>query len=53
MTDHISNAVLDMPNFSTGAGTAADQWVGNGGANQRWNLTETALPTLTTGQYRT
>ena len=27
------------------------QWTGNGGANQHWTLTQTALPTVTAGDY--
>jgi hypothetical protein len=50
-TNHISGAYLEIPNASTAAGTAADQWSATGCACQRWNLTETTLPPLGTGQY--
>lgn len=51
LTNHLSNAYLEIPNASNAAGTAADQWSATGCSCQRWNFTETALPTLTTGQY--
>jgi hypothetical protein len=51
LTNHLSNAYLEIPNASTTVGTAADQWSNTGCGCQRWNFTETALPTLTTGQY--
>ncbi|MEE4540632.1 RICIN domain-containing protein [Streptomyces sp. V4-01] len=33
-----SGLVVDVPNNSTTAGTALDQWTGNGGANQVWHV---------------
>jgi hypothetical protein len=50
-TNRVSGKLLEIPNASTTAGTAAGQWSSTSCACQRWNLTQTALPTLTTGQY--
>ena len=46
-----SNLLLDDYQWSKVTGAAVDQWDDNGGVNQRWTLTQTALPTLTTGTY--
>ncbi|KUN62043.1 ricin-type beta-trefoil lectin domain protein [Streptomyces canus] len=51
-TNRISGKYLEIPSASTTVGTAAGQWSNTGCACQRWNLTQTALPTLSTGQYR-
>ncbi|MFF7277392.1 RICIN domain-containing protein [Streptomyces griseorubiginosus] len=51
-TNRISGKYLEIPSASTTVGTAAGQWADTGCACQRWNLTQTALPTLSTGQYR-
>ncbi|WP_406430734.1 RICIN domain-containing protein [Streptomyces sp. NBC_00631] len=51
LTDRVTGKHLEIPNASATAGTIADQWGDTGCACQRWNLTQTALPTLTTGQY--
>jgi hypothetical protein len=51
-TNRISGKYLEIPSASTTVGTAAGQWSDTGCACQRWNLTQTALPTLSTGQYR-
>ncbi|MFI7296137.1 RICIN domain-containing protein [Streptomyces sp. NPDC050121] len=47
-----SGKYLEIPSASTTVGTAAGQWDNTGCACQRWNLTQTALPNLATGQYR-
>ncbi|MFF4259749.1 RICIN domain-containing protein [Streptomyces sp. NPDC001663] len=51
-TNRISSKFLEIPSASTTVGTAAGQWSDTGCACQRWNLTQIALPTLSTGQYR-
>ncbi|MGW5431588.1 RICIN domain-containing protein [Streptomyces sp. NPDC004059] len=51
-TNRISGKYLEIPSASTTVGTAAGQWSDTGCACQRWNLTQTALPSLSTGQYR-
>jgi|GEM_PF-561448 len=51
ITNRKSNLPIEDPSFSTANGTAMDQWTDNGGANQHWTLTQTALPTLTTGKF--
>jgi hypothetical protein len=51
ITNRKSNLPTEDPSFSTANGTAMDQWTDNGGANQHWTLTQTALPTLTTGKF--
>ncbi|MDO0934905.1 RICIN domain-containing protein [Streptomyces sp. DG2A-72] len=51
-TNRISSKYLEIPSASTTVGTAAGQWSDTGCACQRWVLTQTALPTLSTGQYR-
>jgi sucrose-6-phosphate hydrolase SacC (GH32 family) len=51
ITSRVTGKNLEIPNASTTAGTIAGQWDDTGCACQRWNLTQTALPTLTTGQY--
>ncbi|WP_030668186.1 RICIN domain-containing protein [Streptomyces cellulosae] len=49
--NRISGKYLEIPSASTTVGTAAGQWDATGCACQRWNLTQTALPDLSTGQY--
>jgi hypothetical protein len=49
--NRLTGAYLEIPNASTTAGTVADQWTATGCSCQRWNLTQTALPPLATGQY--
>lgn len=51
ITNRKSNLPLEDPAFSSATGTAMDQWTDNGGSNQHWTLTQTALPPLTTGQF--
>ncbi|MFE7278326.1 RICIN domain-containing protein [Streptomyces sp. NPDC057623] len=51
VTNRVTGRYLEIPNASTVAGTQAAQWSGTGCACQRWNLTQTALPPLGTGQY--
>ena len=51
-TNRNSGKYLEIPSASTTVGTAAGQWSDTGCACQRWNLTQTALPNLATGQYR-
>ncbi|MFF4119035.1 RICIN domain-containing protein [Streptomyces sp. NPDC001714] len=51
LTNRITGKYLEIPNASTATGTTAGQWSGTGCACQRWNLTQTALPPLGTGQY--
>ncbi|MGW5608689.1 RICIN domain-containing protein [Streptomyces sp. NPDC003753] len=46
-----SGKYLEIPSASTTVGTAAGQWDNTGCACQRWTLDQTALPTLSTGQY--
>ncbi|MFC1404627.1 MULTISPECIES: RICIN domain-containing protein [Streptacidiphilus] len=46
-----SGLLLDDYQWSKSSGSTVDQWEDTGGANQRWTLTQTALPALTTGQY--
>ncbi|MFF5985443.1 RICIN domain-containing protein [Streptomyces olindensis] len=50
-TNRLTGKYLEIPNASSTAGTTAVQWDGTGCACQRWNLTQTALPPLGTGQY--
>ncbi|MEU1513294.1 RICIN domain-containing protein [Streptomyces sp. NPDC005811] len=49
--NRVTGKFLEIPSASTTAGTVAGQWDGTGCACQRWNLTQTALPSLSTGQY--
>lgn len=49
--NRLTNKLLEIPGGSTAVGTAAGQWDATGCACQRWNLTQTALPPLSTGQY--
>jgi hypothetical protein len=49
--NRLTGKYLEIPNASTAVGTAAGQWDITGCACQRWNLTQTALPPLGTGQY--
>jgi hypothetical protein len=51
LTNRVTGKLLEIPGASTTAGTAADQWSSTTCACQRWNLTQTALPPLGTGQY--
>ncbi|MDX3454818.1 RICIN domain-containing protein [Streptomyces sp. ME02-8801-2C] len=51
ITNRITGKLLEIPGASTTAGTPADQWTTSNCACQRWNLTQTALPPLGTGQY--
>ncbi|MFI7500677.1 RICIN domain-containing protein [Streptomyces sp. NPDC049687] len=51
VTNRVTGKLLEIPGASTTAGTTADQWSDTGCACQRWNLTQTALPPLGTGQY--
>jgi hypothetical protein len=46
-----SNLLLDDYQWSKANGATVDQWDDNGGTNQRWTLTQTAFPTLTSGRY--
>jgi hypothetical protein len=46
-----SDKLLDDYQWSTASGATVDQWADNDGANQRWTLTQTALPSLTTGDF--
>ncbi|MBC9730068.1 RICIN domain-containing protein [Streptomyces sp. TRM68367] len=49
--NRLSGKYLEIPGASTTVGTVAGQWDGTGCACQRWNLTQAALPPLSTGQY--
>ncbi|GAB3008989.1 hypothetical protein GCM10023080_088850 [Streptomyces pseudoechinosporeus] len=49
--NRITGKYLEIPNASTAVGTQAVQWSSTDCACQRWNLTQTALPPLGTGQY--
>ncbi|WP_405718073.1 RICIN domain-containing protein [Streptomyces sp. NBC_01537] len=51
LTSRVTGKYLEIPNASTTTGTTADQWSGTGCGCQRWNLSQTALPPLGTGQY--
>jgi hypothetical protein len=51
ITNRVTGKLLEIPGGSTTAGTVADQWSSTSCACQRWNLTQTALPPLGTGQY--
>ncbi|MFM9555114.1 RICIN domain-containing protein [Streptomyces caniscabiei] len=51
ITNRISGKFLEIPSASTIVGTAAVQWSSTTCGCQRWNLTQTALPPLGTGQY--
>ena len=51
LTNRVTGKILEIPNASTTTGTSAGQWSDTGCACQRWNLTQTALPPLGTGQY--
>ncbi|MFJ1806896.1 MULTISPECIES: RICIN domain-containing protein [unclassified Streptomyces] len=51
LTNRVTGKALEIPNASTSAGAIADQWSDTGCACRRWNLTQTALPPLGTGQY--
>ncbi|MFD3498145.1 RICIN domain-containing protein [Streptomyces sp. NPDC058676] len=50
-TNRVTGKYLEIPNASTTTGTTAVQWSGTSCACQRWNLAQTALPPLGTGQY--
>ncbi|MEU0414473.1 RICIN domain-containing protein [Streptomyces griseorubiginosus] len=49
--NRLTGKYLEIPGAATTAGTAAGQWDGTGCACQRWNLAQTALPSLSSGQY--
>ena len=49
--NRLTGKYLEIPAGSTTVGTAADQWDGTGCGCQRWNLAQTALPSLSSGQY--
>ncbi|MFM9557894.1 MULTISPECIES: RICIN domain-containing protein [Streptomyces] len=51
ITNRISGKLLEIPSASTTVGTGAVQWSGTTCGCQRWNLAQTALPPLGTGQY--
>lgn len=51
LTNRVTGKYLEIPNASTAAGTIAGQWSATSCACQRWNVTQTALPALGTGQY--
>ncbi|MFM9589409.1 RICIN domain-containing protein [Streptomyces scabiei] len=51
LTNRVTGKHLEIPDASTAVGTVADQWSTTTCACQRWNLTQTALPPLGTGQY--
>jgi hypothetical protein len=51
ITNRISGKFLEIPSASTTVGTTAVQWSSTSCGCQRWNLTQTALPPLGTGQY--
>ncbi|NUS28623.1 MAG: ricin-type beta-trefoil lectin domain protein [Streptomyces sp.] len=51
ITNRVTGKLLEIPNASTATGTGAAQWSSTGCACQRWNLAQTALPPLGTGQY--
>ncbi|WP_330286532.1 RICIN domain-containing protein [Streptomyces sp. NBC_00576] len=51
ITNRVTGKNLEIPGASTATGTSAGQWSDTGCACQRWNLTQTALPPLGTGQY--
>ncbi|MEU0030582.1 RICIN domain-containing protein [Streptomyces sp. NPDC006335] len=49
--NRVTGKYLEIPGGVTTVGTVAGQWDRTGCACQRWNLTQTALPPLTGGQY--
>ncbi|MFJ9150331.1 RICIN domain-containing protein [Streptomyces sp. NPDC102270] len=51
LTNRVTGKYLEIPNASTATGTIAGQWSATSCACQRWNVTQTALPALGTGQY--
>ncbi|WP_060888033.1 RICIN domain-containing protein [Streptomyces caniscabiei] len=51
ITNRVTGKLLEIPGASTTVGTAAGQWSSTTCACQRWNLDQTALPPLGTGQY--
>ncbi|WP_086809161.1 RICIN domain-containing protein [Streptomyces reticuliscabiei] len=51
ITNRVTGKLLEIPSASTTVGATAGQWGDTGCACQRWNLTQTALPPLGTGQY--
>ncbi|GAB2889366.1 hypothetical protein GCM10027074_67120 [Streptomyces deserti] len=51
ITNRVTGKLLEIPGASTTAGITAAQWSSTDCACQRWNLTQTALPPLGTGQY--
>jgi hypothetical protein len=51
VTNRKSDMSLDDYHWATTSGSAVVQWTASSGANQRWRLTQAALPDLTAGQY--
>ncbi|MET7702422.1 RICIN domain-containing protein [Streptomyces sp. NPDC005485] len=51
LVNRLTGKYLEIPGASTTASTTAGQWDATSCACQRWNLTQTALPPLGTGQY--
>ncbi|EKX68190.1 RICIN domain-containing protein [Streptomyces ipomoeae] len=51
LVNRLTGKYLEIPDASTTVGTTAGQWDSTSCACQRWNLTQTALPPLGTGQY--
>ncbi|MFI0090840.1 RICIN domain-containing protein [Streptomyces bobili] len=51
LINRVTGKYLEIPSASTTAGTTAVQWSSTSCACQRWNLTQTGLPPLGTGQY--
>ncbi|GAB2763990.1 RICIN domain-containing protein [Streptomyces bullii] len=51
ITNRVTGKNLEIPGASTTVGTTAAQWSSTGCACQRWDLDQTALPPLGTGQY--
>ncbi|MFH8655191.1 RICIN domain-containing protein [Streptomyces afghaniensis] len=51
LVNRLTGKYLEIPGGSTTVGTTAGQWAATSCDCQRWNLTQTALPPLGTGQY--
>ncbi|QCD60254.1 RICIN domain-containing protein [Streptomyces hawaiiensis] len=51
LINRLTGKHLEIPDASSTVGTTAGQWAATGCACQRWNLTQSALPPLATGQY--
>ncbi|WP_069767180.1 RICIN domain-containing protein [Streptomyces sp. LUP30] len=49
--NRLTGKYLEIPDASTTVGATAGQWDSSACACQRWNLTQTDLPPLGTGQY--